>query len=82
MEAIMRSFFAKAILIAFLLSGLWYIYAEKGETMDTHTKHAVTGSALPQIDIEQPETAETAPFALGCSSSLMASRIRSLDVYL
>ena len=61
----MRSCFAKAILIAFLLSGLWYIYTGKGETMDTYTEHAVTDSVLPQIDIEQPKSTETATFALG-----------------
>ena len=63
--AIVRSLFEKTVFIVFLLAGLWYIYAEKGETMDTHTKLAVTASALPQIDIEQPETTATATFALG-----------------
>jgi len=61
----MISHSAKAILIVFLLFGFWYIHAEKGETMDTHTKHAVLGSALPQIDVGQPKHTETATFALG-----------------
>jgi hypothetical protein len=61
----MRSVFTNAVFIVFLLAGFWYIYAGKGETMDTHTKLAATGTALPQIDIEQPKHTETATFALG-----------------
>ena len=61
----MRSCFGKAVFIVLLLPGLWYVCAEKGETMDTYTEHAVTDSALPQIDIEQPESTEIATFALG-----------------
>ncbi len=65
MGAIMKRRSAKVILIAFLLTGIWYMHTGKGETMDTRTKHAVTGSALPQIDREQPKHTETATFALG-----------------
>jgi hypothetical protein len=61
----MNSCYTKAILIFFLLSGIWYMYAGKGETMDTHIKHATAVSTLPEIDIEQPKRTETATFALG-----------------
>ena len=61
----MRSRSANAILMIFLLFGFWYVYAGKGETMDTHTKLAVTGSALPQIDLEQPKNTGIVTFAIG-----------------
>jgi hypothetical protein len=59
----MNSHYTKIILIVFLLSGIWYIYAGKGETMDT--KQSVAASSLPEIDMEQPKNTETATFALG-----------------
>jgi len=65
MGEVMRNHYTKMILSVILLSGFWYMHAGKGETMDAHTKHAVTGSALPQIDTAQPEHTETATFALG-----------------
>ena len=65
MGAITRRRSAKVILIVFLLTGVWYMHAGKGDTMDTHTKLAVTGLSLPKIDIKQPKHTETATFALG-----------------